>query len=87
MPIGWDVFDNFHSITTENKDYSKIVLSLNPNNEFFLFMMYYLNKFLRFIDVTGAGAILGLVGKWLIACLLIAVYFSFIMPLSVSLIH
>ena len=50
-------------------------------------MMYYLNKFLRFIDVTGAGAILGLVGKWLIACLLIAVYFSFIMPLSVSLIH
>lgn len=52
VPIGWDVFDNFHSITTENKDYSKIVLSLNPNNEFFFFMMYYLNKFLRFIDVT-----------------------------------
>ena len=48
VPIGWDVFDNFHSITTENRDYSKIVLSLNPNNEFFFFMMYYLNKFLRF---------------------------------------
>lgn len=54
VPIGWDVFDNFHSITTENRDYSKIVLSLNPNNEFFFFMMYYLNKFLRFIDVTGS---------------------------------
>ncbi|MCV2498195.1 hypothetical protein [Melissococcus plutonius] len=53
-PIGWDVFDIFHSITTENKEYSKIVLSLNPNNTFFFFMMYFINKFLHFIDVTGS---------------------------------
>lgn len=54
VPIGWDVFDNFHGITTENKEYSKIVLSLNPNNQFFFFLMYYINKFLIFIDITGS---------------------------------
>lgn len=54
VPIGWDVFDNFHSITTGNKEYSKIVLSLNPNNQFFFFMMYFINKFIVFIDITGS---------------------------------
>lgn len=53
-PIGWDVFDNFYGVTTLDQEYVKRVLSLNPNNQLFFFMMFYSNKVISFLDFTGS---------------------------------
>ncbi|MCA5011651.1 MULTISPECIES: glycosyltransferase family 39 protein [unclassified Enterococcus] len=53
-PIGWDVLDNFNEVTSPDKGHFSFALSVNPNNQFFFFMMYGINTIINNIDFSGS---------------------------------